>query len=948
MMAVARLSARLLLGATLYIGLAILVPWASSQTPPTITVTTQPRSQDARLDQLRPIVFSMSVRGGNGDLTFTWRFNGTTIVQTSSPYNNDGNVITDTFTVDPRAVTGGYSSFLGTYTCQVEDSGFPAATVTSTPAALNPVYVPYFTSAPQDRSGNLTSSVTFVCVADAKPAPVYKWKKNGDLLLAETQTQLTVQLTNASQDGTNYTCEASNSLSFISATARLTVISRFPYFITTLPYNASVNYGLQHTMRCLAAGTPGVTYQWYSEAIPGSRVLLPGSTSTSLTVTVTSTVTYGCQASSQLGTIYTDSRVHVIIEKPIIIYPSYSARTYVGYPLSIDCQADGIPKPSVFWNFQQSGYQFVRRYGSVAGGKFYKVSAEKSDQGIYTCGAVNVGGETLGNPGVYVIVDSLPPDPSFTFTSQAAVVTVSGQTPAATTPAPMTSSLSGPLTTSPQTTSSSSSSSILGTSQSVSRSSSEPGSQTAPPPVPITSEDVQEETTPPSAGTTASPEVTGTHSTSSSGLTDGQGGDDTVITTVVPVVVVIVVLLICILIVLYFVMQKKSKLAGRYDEKPLTKENRAADAEKTEDTGPEIEMDIMASIHPELNGASSLQRMSATGSHGHSGMTLAELTDVLTRVETAITSGERTNELVAEYEAVPLNMVSIEHSPLTQGTEHKNRYMNVLPNMETAVRLEEDPPGDTVSSYINANYLQDHFGKSNAFIGTQGPTADTISDFWRLVWQDKVSVIVMATQLVERGRAKCMRYWPDAEGSQVYGKLCVTVDDVTDHTDYILTTMTIYVDEDDDTSASKETRVVRHFWFKAWPDFGIPLYTDQVLSFIDTVMDANVDDAPVIIHCSAGIGRTGTLIAIKMGMQQFEAEGRINPLQYLESLRNCRGGCIQTFDQYLFVHRALLTYMSRNSSSTANTRESSAPDDTEQIEASNEAVEGDHSETKLL
>ena len=64
------------------------------------------------------------------------------------------------------------------------------------------------------------------------------------------------------------------------------------------------------------------------------------------------------------------------------------------------------------WNFQQSGYQFVRRYGSVAGGKFYKGSAEKSDQGIYTCGAVNVGGETLGNPGVYVIVDSLPPDPS--------------------------------------------------------------------------------------------------------------------------------------------------------------------------------------------------------------------------------------------------------------------------------------------------------------------------------------------------------------------------------------------------------------------------------------------------------------------------------------------------------------------------------------------------------
>eukprot|EP00117_Sycon_ciliatum_P013588 scpid66091/ scgid14198/ Receptor-type tyrosine-protein phosphatase R; Phosphotyrosine phosphatase 13; Protein-tyrosine-phosphatase SL len=332
-------------------------------------------------------------------------------------------------------------------------------------------------------------------------------------------------------------------------------------------------------------------------------------------------------------------------------------------------------------------------------------------------------------------------------------------------------------------------------------------------------------------------------------------------------------------------------------------------------------MSCAAAVNMEDQGKGGEMKVDTSASK-HCDLTLADLTDLMARVNTAIAS-EQANELEAQFEAIPLNMISPKDSPFPLETQYKNLYANVLPNVETLVRLEEDPVGDTISSYMNANYLQDYFGKKNAFIATQYPSRWTVGDFWRMVWQESVAVIGMATEVPRWYE----RYWPDAdERKKVYGKLCVNVDDVTEHTDYVLTTMTICIhSHNDDTTTgtaadvSKEARIVRHFLFKGWPRVGIPLSTDPVLDFIDTIVDANVNSAPIIIHCSAGTGRTGTLAAIKMGMQQFEATGLVNPLAYLRVLRSCRGGSVQTFKQYLFVHRALLTHMRRNSSPPLDT-----------------------------
>ena len=171
---------------------------------------------------------------------------------------------------------------------------------------------------------------------------------------------------------------------------------------------------------------------------------------------------------------------------------------------------------------------------------------------------------------------------------------------------------------------------------------------------------------------------------------------------------------------------------------------------------------------------------------------------------------------LAEFEELEQHMVG--KGKIPPGTESKNRYMNILPTPRTRVVLEQIGADET-SKYINANHIQGHTGFPREYIATQGPTAATTPDFWRMVWQYNVKAVVMVTGLVEKGVEKCARYWPkvlynekEKIGDSQYGEINVRVVEGARRDGYITSNLRVRRNEVE--------RSVRHFWFDSWPDHG--------------------------------------------------------------------------------------------------------------------------------
>jgi protein tyrosine phosphatase len=226
----------------------------------------------------------------------------------------------------------------------------------------------------------------------------------------------------------------------------------------------------------------------------------------------------------------------------------------------------------------------------------------------------------------------------------------------------------------------------------------------------------------------------------------------------------------------------------------------------------------------------------------------------------------------------------------------KNRYGNIVAYDHSRVVLhcESDDPH---SDYINADYI-DAYRKPKSFIATQGPTKYTLNDIWRMTWQHNSHRIVMVTNLVEDGRHKCEQYWPD-HGSKMYGDIKVDIKDVEQLADFTLRTF--------DIVKGHIARTVHQFHFTAWPDHGVPSYATSLLTFRKKVR--SFDDptmGPIIVHCSAGVGRTGTFIAIDYLLEQARVEGQVDIYGCVAAMRNMRVNMIQTLEQYIFVHDALL------------------------------------------
>ncbi|XP_038588089.1 receptor-type tyrosine-protein phosphatase delta-like isoform X23 [Micropterus salmoides] len=251
-----------------------------------------------------------------------------------------------------------------------------------------------------------------------------------------------------------------------------------------------------------------------------------------------------------------------------------------------------------------------------------------------------------------------------------------------------------------------------------------------------------------------------------------------------------------------------------------------------------------------------------------------------------------------EYESIdPGQQFTWEHSNL-EVNKPKNRYANVIAYDHSRVLLSaiDGIPG---SDYINANYI-DGYRKQNAYIATQGSLPETFGEFWRMIWEQRSAIIVMMTKLEERSRVKCDQYWP-TRGTETYGLIQVTLLDTVELATYCVRTFALF------KNGSSEKREVRQFQFTAWPDHGVPEHPTPFLAFLRRVKACNPPDAgPMVVHCSAGVGRTGCFIVIDAMLERIKHEKTVDIYGHVTLMRAQRNYMVQTEDQYVFIHDALL------------------------------------------
>uniref|UniRef100_A0A452UR68 Tyrosine-protein phosphatase non-receptor type n=1 Tax=Ursus maritimus TaxID=29073 RepID=A0A452UR68_URSMA len=225
----------------------------------------------------------------------------------------------------------------------------------------------------------------------------------------------------------------------------------------------------------------------------------------------------------------------------------------------------------------------------------------------------------------------------------------------------------------------------------------------------------------------------------------------------------------------------------------------------------------------------------------------------------------------------------------------KNRYKDVLPYDTTRVLLQGN------EDYINASYVNvNGINLVNKYIAAQGPLPHTCAQFWQVVWDQKLSLIVMLTTLTERGRTKCHQYWPDPPDVMEHGHFHIRCQSEDCTLAYVFREMLVTNTE------TGEEHTVTHLQYVAWPDHGVPDDSSDFLEFVNSVRSLRVDGEPVLVHCSAGIGRTGVLVTMETAMCLTERNLPVYPLDIVRKMRDQRAMMVQTSSQYKFVCEAIL------------------------------------------
>ncbi|XP_078328924.1 uncharacterized protein LOC111115260 isoform X3 [Crassostrea virginica] len=226
----------------------------------------------------------------------------------------------------------------------------------------------------------------------------------------------------------------------------------------------------------------------------------------------------------------------------------------------------------------------------------------------------------------------------------------------------------------------------------------------------------------------------------------------------------------------------------------------------------------------------------------------------------------------------------------------KNRYKTILPYDHSRVILHGD---NGCSEYINASFIEDT-NREFAYIATQGPTENSVNDFWRMVWQQNVSEIVMLTNLMEGGKIKCFQYWPDCLVTELYDS--VTIETVLEKQFAFYITRKFVVSH----KQHNMSRDIIQYHYTMWPDHGTPEPLNLAV-FHSQVLRRSSDEnrTPLVVHCSAGIGRTGTFIALDALYKEGKRTGKINVAKYVKIMRSCRMNMVQTYEQYVTIFLAL-------------------------------------------
>jgi protein tyrosine phosphatase len=270
-----------------------------------------------------------------------------------------------------------------------------------------------------------------------------------------------------------------------------------------------------------------------------------------------------------------------------------------------------------------------------------------------------------------------------------------------------------------------------------------------------------------------------------------------------------------------------------------------------------------------------------------------------------------------EYKALP-DFRSSKTCNYSDNNPTKDRFIDIKSYDHSRVILQDNTWHNGVNcDYINANFIQG-YSHPKKFIATQGPLNNTTGDFWHMIWQYRVHAIIMLTNLIENSMEKCAQYWPDVVGRpSKYGDVEVCLKEEKRSGEYLKRTFDVKSKSARSealkmSGSIKEAKpfVVTQYFYNEWPDRNTP--TTDPISLLYLIRDVNknhpVSQYPILVHCSAGVGRTGTYITLDSMFDRLKIESKCNVFNFIKQIRENRVCLVQTSSQYVFIHEALYEY----------------------------------------